>query len=119
MDGSAGPQVNVYFGTADGKRHVRTVPTSSCILIEESEIPMEARADEACQVSPIGYAQMPNSHEARHALAIHGERDNFRTITITFADEQQAREFDTMVINDGVRHAITQSTGHFRVERRP
>jgi hypothetical protein len=63
---------------------------------------MEARQDEARQAHPEGRAQMPGVDECRLALAIHGERDNFRTITLEFDDPEQARWFDAQSDQYGV-----------------
>lgn len=70
---------------------------------------MEARADEARQVSPTGYAVIPSIGDARQALAIHGERENFRTVTIIFDSEEEARIFDNRVKGESSWKAVEKA----------
>jgi len=68
---------------------------------------MEARADEAGQVMRgQGRAQMPSIADARMALAIHGEREGFRTVTIKFESPEDALEFDKRAARTDTMDAI-------------
>jgi hypothetical protein len=53
-----------------------------------------------------GNTPMPSVGEARHALAIHGERGHFRTVTISFDDPQDALDFDARVRGDSTTYAV-------------
>lgn len=61
----------------------------------------EARQEEAQQCASAT-TPMPDISTARQALAIHGERENFRTITVTFDTPEQAATFDQC----GARHDL-------------
>lgn len=71
---------------------------------------MEARADEAQQ--DHGKAQMPSLGEARMALAIHGRKEGFRVVLVSFDTEEQAEMFDHRVAGNRVRTAVRQAVYH-------
>lgn len=69
----------------------------------------EPRGSESRQTTTPLQTPMPSVGDARRALAIHGAKEGFLTLTVTFPSKEARVAFLNLARDEGTGHAILNS----------